>query len=215
MQELNLQYRLAQDHIGRGLISSSVLQLDYVSTHTENPFWSYVRCFPVEWNAAKIEDMADKRTEVIDRLLDNLDRLKNGEEIELSPLKDDQRVSGYVYSENPLQNMFNIIQEYAKRYREPFYGKWGGYQPEKVGKRFMFYVENEQEAYTMVERINNVAGDLCIPLFARQQYGVKDYGDFVEVNCRLKSKVKNKNKFMKFLEEMEGYNDFLHELFVL
>lgn len=235
MQELNLQYRLAQEHIGRGLINSSVLELDNVSAHTENPFWSYARCFPVDWNSAKIENMTYKRVEAIDKLLDNLDDLTkpdkaspvkikdNGKldkikesdklEIDLSPLKDDQRVSGFVYTENPMQNMFNIIQEYAERYREPFYGKWGGDKPDRVGKRFMFYVENENEAYQMVARINKIAGDLEIPLFARQQYGVKDFKDFVLVNCRLKSKVKNKDKFRKFLQELQGYEDFPHELF--
>ena len=63
----------------------------------------------------------------MDRLLENIIRTKANEKVDLSPLMDDQRASGFVYGENPLNNMLEIILKLSVDYADfQFYGKWGG-----------------------------------------------------------------------------------------
>ena len=205
MPEIKLEYRIAESHVGEGMIESPDIVI-----HTHDPYGSYARHLPDDWDLSKI----DKRTQVVSRLSQNLENTVEGQEMDLNPLKDDQRVSGFIYGTNPMQSMFDLISEYAKRYPEqPFFGKWGGNQPQKTGKRFVFYVEDEKDAYITLQRIKEVATDMNIPLDVRHQYGLTTYQDFVTIDERFRSKVKDSERFKQVLKELKGFPHFFHELF--
>ncbi|MBI4439546.1 hypothetical protein HY638_01080 [Candidatus Woesearchaeota archaeon] len=203
---MKLEYRIAKTHVGKGLIETPD-----VVVQVANPHWSYARHLPADWDLSKI----DRRTHVTSDLLTNLENAPEGPEMDLSPLRNDQRASGIVYGSNPIQNMYNLIGEYAQRFPEhEFFGKWGGYQPYKEGKRFVFYVEDENDANLMVQRLNEVSKTMRIPISANHQYGLTQYQDFVEINERLRSTVRNKEGFKQLLGELEGFPHFFHEFFL-
>jgi hypothetical protein len=135
--------------------------------------------------------------------------------MDLSPLEDDQRASGIVFGSDPIQHMYNLIAEYARRNPDhEFFGKWGGYQPEKPGKRFVFYVENKEDAKRMINGLYIVAADTGVPIQVEHQYGITQYQDFVDINQSLRSRVKNRQEFDRLLEELEGFPHFFHEFFL-
>lgn len=204
MPEIKLEYRIAKSHIGKGMIESPDITIP-----THDPYGSYARHLPDDWDLSKI----DKRTQVVSRLSQNLENTVEGQEMDLNPLKDDQRVSGFIYGTNPMQSMFDLISEYAKRYPEqPFFGKWGGNQPQKTG-RFVFYVEDEKDAYITLQKIKEIATDMNIPLDVRHQYGLTTYQDFVTIDERFRSKIKDRERFKQVLKELKGFPHFFHELF--
>jgi hypothetical protein len=58
MSNMQLEYRIAETHVGKGLIENpGVIQ-------TANSYWSYARHLPRDWDLSKI----DKRTSVAERL---------------------------------------------------------------------------------------------------------------------------------------------------
>jgi len=206
MPDIKLEYRIAKTHVGKGLIETPD-----VVVQMANHYWSYARHLPANWDLSKI----DKRTQVTTQLLGNLERTANGNEMDLGPLRNDQRASGIVYGENPSQNMYNLISAYSDKFPDhEFFGKWGGYQPHKVGKRFVFYVEDENDANLMVQRLNEVAKTMRIPISANHQYGLTQYQDFVDINERLRSTIRNKERFKQLLKELEGFPHFFHEFFL-
>lgn len=206
MSDMKLEYRIAKTHVGRGLIETPD-----VVVQVANPYWSYARHLPTDWELSKI----DRRTHVTSDLLTNLENTPEGLEMDLSPLRNDQRASGIVYGKNPIQNMYTLIREYAQRFPEhEFFGKWGGYQPHKKGKRFVFYVEDENDANLMIQRLNEVARRMKIPISANHQYGLTQYQDFVNINERLRSPVRDRERFKQLLEELEGFLHFFHEFFL-
>ena len=204
MNGIPLEYRISDAHVGRGKIEAPDLVI-----HTHNPYWSYASHLPPDWDIPKI----NRRTRVASDLLTNLENTPDGQEMDLSPLRNDQRASGIVYGQNPLQNMYNLIREYAQRFPEhEFFGKWG--QPRIDGKRFVFYAEDENDANLTVQRLNEIARKMGIPISASHQYGLKRYQDFVDINQRLRSTVRDKERFKQLLKELEGLPHFFHELFL-
>ena len=201
---IKLEYRVAETHTGKGRIS-----VPNVNTQPLNEYLSYFRHLPPEWDKNKIA----QRANVARRLLENL-KLAGREEIDLSPLKDDQRASGTVYGSNPLQLMYVVVSNLAQENPNyPFFGKWGGYQPEKEGKRFVFYVENEQDAYFIIEKVNGISRRMGERIEIAHQYGLTNYADFVKIDKNLKSKVTNPRGFESFLESLLGFPHFFHDFF--
>jgi hypothetical protein len=206
MSEIQLEYRIAKTHIGNGLIETPGIVVQ-----APNPYWSYARHLPEDWDLSK----RDKRTGATSELLQNLNSISEGSEMDLNPLKNDQRASGIVFGNNPMQNMYDIIEAYARKFPEhEFFGKWGGYQPEKPGKRFVFYVEDKEDAEFMVQRLYAVTSELMITITANHQYGITQIQDFVDINERLRSPVKNKARFKQLLQRLEGFPHFFHEFFL-
>ncbi|MFH1133389.1 MAG: hypothetical protein V1735_02785 [Nanoarchaeota archaeon] len=205
MTDIRLEYRIAKTHLGKGLIESP-----NVVVHVHDPYWSYARHLPAEWDFLKSE----RRTSVAPRLLDNLERMGKTQEMDVGPLRDDQRVSGIVYGNNPLQNMFELIRRYAQRFPDhEFYGKWGGGHHELEGKGFALYVEDEQDARRVLQRLSVLAHEMKIPIAASHQYGILGYQDFVTIDERLRSDVRDVEGFKELLESLSDYPHFFHELF--
>jgi hypothetical protein len=204
MGVIRLEYRVAATHVGKGRIETLG-----VSTQPHNPYWSYFRHLPPNWDKKNIS----KRTNVAGRLLENL---KLAGEMDLSPLKDDQRASGFVYGANPLQIMYDVTLKLAQDYPfYPFFGKWGGYQPEKEGKRFVFYVENEQDAISVIEKVKTIAQTMGQKLKIEHQFGLTNYADFVKIDSTLRSNVNNPREFAAYLNKLMGFPHFFHEFFAM
>lgn len=207
MAIIKLEYRIAKTHVGKGLIETPD-----VVVQVANPYWSYARHLPTDWDLSKI----DRRTKVTSNLLANLENTVEGQEMDLSPLRNDQRVSGFVDGNNPMQSMYDLIGEYAQRFPDhEFFGKWGKYQPPpRKEKRFVFYVEDENDANLMIQQLNEVAKMMNIPISANHQYGRTRYQTFVNINERLRSPVRDRVGFKRFLGESEGFPHFFHEFFL-
>lgn len=206
MSDIKLEYRIAKTHIGKGLIETPD-----VAVHVHNPYWSYARHLPDNWDFSKNE----RRKSVASRLLDNLEHLGQCQEMDLSPLRDDQRVSGIIYGNNPLQNMFNLVQVYAQRFPDhEFHVKWGGVHYEMKGKGFAMYVDGEQDARLTLQRLTALATEMKIPIGAFHRYGILGYQDFITIDKKLRSKVRNVEGFRDLLESIRDYPHFFHELFL-
>lgn len=206
MAKIELEYRIAETHIGEGLIGAQG-----VAVHAINPCWSYARHLLGDWDLSNIL----KRTIAANQLLANLEKTADGTEMDLSPLRNDQRASGFVYGQNPLQNMYDLIREYANRFPEcEFFGKWGGYEPHNSGKRFVFYIEDADEAKVIAGGLREIASQMGIPISAGHQYGIVQYQEFVDINDSLRSPVRNREGFKQLLEGLDGYPHFFHELFL-
>ena len=201
---IRLEYRIAAAHAGRGKIHAAELQL-----HKHNPFWSYARHLPNDWDVRKIE----ARTSAAERLLRNLDSAA-GNAIDITPLKDDQRASGVVYGRNPLQVMYDIIQELAKRYPEyPFFGKWGGNKPGEKGRGFAFYVEDESDAALIIIRLTSIAKEMRTPLEIAHEFGPSCIRKFVTVKEGFEGLVSDTEGLRNELAKLVSYPHFFHELF--
>jgi hypothetical protein len=206
MPEIKLEYRLAIDHVGRGKITTPNVPVQKVV-----PVWSYAKHLPSDWDQTK----SYKRIEVVWQLAANLEKNHPNYPMDLSPLKNDQRVAGSVAGRNPLQNMYNIIEEIAQTYPDyEFFGKWGGYKINKLSKRFVFYVEDENDAELMLERVQTIAENQNVPLIAEHQYGLRRYQKFVNIDSQLKSKVRHRDEFKKLLEDLTFVEHFAHGLFL-
>jgi hypothetical protein len=206
MPDIQLEYRIAKSHIGKGLIETPDLVV-----HTHNQYWSYARHLPTYWDFSNNE----RRKSVASKLLDNLESLNPDQEMDLSPLRDDQRVSGIVYGNNPLQNMFNLIQLYSQRYPDQeFHSKWGGGRFETEGKGFAVYVDDDQHAQLTLQRLTTLAQEMEIPIEAFHRYGIVGYQDFVTIDKNLRSRVKDIDGFRGCLESIRDYPHFFHELFL-
>lgn len=204
--EIPLEYRISHAHVGRGRIEAPDLVI-----HTHNPYWSYARHLPTDWDFSK----ARRRKSVASRLLDNLDRLEEDKEMDLSPLRDDQRVSGVVYGTNPLQSMFDLIRIHAHEFPErEFYAVWGGGRYEMPGKGFAIYVDNEKDANESMQALIAVAKAMQIPIEAFHRYGPVIFLDYVTIDGRLRSQVKDAKGFRKVLEDIREIPHFFHELFL-
>jgi len=137
-------------------------------------------------------------------LLRNLDAIGEGGEMDLSPLRNDQRVSGKIYGDNPLQSMFDLVRAYAYRYEEQsFRIKWGGGRVEMEGKGFVMYVE---DVPLSLQRLRSLAADRGVPIEANHKFGIRDYGRFVQVDERLRSEVNDPEGFREFLKGLEWYS---------
>ncbi len=206
MSNINLEYRIAKTHVGSGLIETPG-----VVVHGDNPYYSYARHLPDDWDLSE----ADERTNVTKQLLEKLMHTPEGREMDLSPLKNDQRVWGVAYGQNSLQNVFDLVAGYAEKYPDrKFFGKWGGTRRGNRDKKFIFYVGDEEDACLMIEGLLEVASESEILTFAEHQYGLKSYGAFVDIGERLRSPVRDKAEFEKLLRELEGYPHFPHDLFL-
>ncbi len=202
---IQLAFRIARSHVGKGAIETPL-----VDTQPHNPYWSYARHLPSDWDRSK----ADKRTGVATCLL--LEMLLHGKaEIDLRALRDDQRLSGFVMGHNPLQQMHTIIIELAKQFPEyPFFAKWGGYRPELPGKRFVFYVDDEFDAKLLRERLRHCAQRIGAQLEdVTHAYGITEYQKFVKIDSQFKSRVENPDDFIAFLRDLHGFPHFFHEFF--
>ncbi|MCX6769184.1 MAG: hypothetical protein NT051_00695 [Candidatus Micrarchaeota archaeon] len=201
MAEIRLNYRVAETHTGKGRVNTPG-----AITQPFNEYWSYFRHLPSDWDNSKIA----RRANVAGRLLENL-KLAGKGEMDLGPLKDDQRASGTVYGASPLQLMYDVVSKLARENPNyPFFGKWGGYQPEKEGKRFVFYVENEQDAFFIIEKVNGISRHMGEKIEISHQYGLTDYAAFVNIDKNLRSKVTNPQKFEFLLERLLDFPHFFH-----
>ena len=206
MSDFSLEFRLSKEHPIRGLIG-----MKNVEFQSYNRNWSYARHLPNNWDLDKIE----RRKSVPIRLLDNLNRLDSNQEIDLSPLKDDQRISGeFCGKQNALQDMFELIQVYAKEYPKlEFYGKWGGGQRNRKGVGFAIYVDNEEKAKKTKQIFVKLAKNMNMKIDAHHRFGIVEYQEHVTIDERLKSKIRNIESFKYFLESLIGFPHFYHELF--
>jgi len=199
-----LEYRVSEAHFGPGKI-----QARDIIIHRNNPYWSYARHIPcVDWQPNQA------RLTVYNRLLDNLKRARGGV-IDLSPLVDDQRVSGTVFGDNPLQAMYDLIEQVADVFPEfTFYGKWGGGQLDRLGKGFAFYINDKEAARHTIEVLSLVAEDIGILIAPEHRYGIKFLEEFVEIDDSLQSRLKTgKAKFRDFLKELKNYPHFNQQIF--
>lgn len=102
---MQLEYKISIEHIGEGKIAPG-FPIQY-----ENPYWSYA----TNRGAGVLKKSA--RTRVASRLwlLDNLRATPDGQEMDITPLLDDQRAAGFIFGDNPLRNMVTILQELSAR----------------------------------------------------------------------------------------------------
>ena len=206
MPEIKLEYRIAEAHTEKGLIEAPGLV-----THDHNDYWSYARHLPDDWDFSKRQ----KRKNVASRLLHSIEADSENQELDLFPLKDDQRASGIIYGENPLQNMFDITERYAQIFPEhEFYVKWGGGRYEMPGKGFAFYTEDEADTLILMSRVNVIAAKNDIPIEIYHRYGILEYQDHVNIDARFKSTVKDRQGLVNLLNSIKRYPHFFHELFV-
>jgi len=205
MRNINLAFRISEDHVGRGKIETPG-----VKTQCFCRPWSYARHLPEDWDRVKIA----RRTAVAERLWENLVHTPRGGEMDLRPLFDDQRATGIVHGANPLQQMFNLISRIAERNPDyAFFGKWGGFEPWREGKRFVFYAENAGDAEYMLDRLRGAAFVMGIEIDTQRQYGLTSYQRHVKIDERLMSRVTKPEEFEALLMEVTGHPHFFHELF--
>ncbi|MEW6722201.1 MAG: hypothetical protein AB1324_02990 [Candidatus Micrarchaeota archaeon] len=203
---IQLEYRIAKTHVGPGKIDTPA------KIQTRNKYWSYARHLPPDWDVSK----AEKRTAVASRLFTELVVFGSKESpLDISALKDDQRVSGTVYGGNPLKSMMNVIAELSKAHPEyPFFAKWGGYEPLQEGKRFVFYVEDEADAALMMGRVREAAGRAGAQVTVSHEFGITHYKSHLDIDANFRSVVRGREEFADLLGGLVGFPHFFHELFV-
>lgn len=206
MRNINLAFRISEDHVGKGKIETPGVK----TQHFCRP-WSYARHLPEDWDRAKIA----RRTAVAERLWVNLVRAaRGGTEMDLNPLLDDQRAAGTIGGANPLQAMYELVSRLAEQHPDyPFFGMWGGYKPWRATRRFVLFVEDAQDAALMIERLKEIASTTGVPLDVQHQYGLKHCRKHVTIDERLRSAVTKPEEFESLLLEVADHPHFFHELF--
>ena len=206
MTKIPLEYRISYAHVGRDKIEAPDLVV-----HTHDPYWSYARHLPRDWDFSK----ARRRKAVPARLLEGLDQLRDDQKLDLSALRGDQRVSGEIFGENPLQHMFDLIMAHVHEFPErEFYAKWGGGHFELPGKGFAIYVNDEKDAQESLKALVAVALAMRIPIKAFHRYGLVDYQNYVTIDEKLRSTVSDIAGFRELLQQINTLPHFFHELFL-
>ncbi|MBL7056197.1 hypothetical protein ISS07_04750 [Candidatus Woesearchaeota archaeon] len=202
MKDISLQYRISEAHF-------SDIGAD-LPTHNANDVWSYARHLPADWDTSKVQ----KRALVPERLLDNLRATPSDGEVDLTPLKDDQRAAGHIFGDNPLRNMYEILTEYANSSpKSEWFAKWGGGKVWMKGEGFAIYLENGQEATKTIEDISSIADSRGVSIKINHRFGITRYRDYVEVDESFRSAIKDRMVFRGLLEGMIGYEHFSYKLF--
>ena len=65
---MKLEYRIAEAHVGKGLIEAPNIVIQVA-----NPYWSYARHLPADWDFSKYE----RRASVASRLLGSLNNRRS------------------------------------------------------------------------------------------------------------------------------------------
>jgi len=233
----NLEFRIAKKHAEKNRFDAPFSQI-----HSLNPVWSYARHLPDGWDRKKVQRRTDVARRLRDNLLETLDipaemktRLKRlasdgpsdmglmlisgtivepEKKMDLSPLKDDIRASGFVYGPKPLLAAFEMIKRLAIEHPQyPFFGKWGGYDDTLEGKRIVFYCDGLDDALLLSERLNSISKRDGVKLAIAPNYGITTYTRFVDIDQGFESKVRNALEFLDVLQRLQGYPHFIHELF--
>lgn len=169
--------------------------------------WSHARRVPNDWNT----NLILKRTGVVQRILNNMDLSNPEKEIDLTPLKDDLRVTGFVYGTNPLASLYDLTI-HLDSIGHNFRVKWGGYKPELNGKRFVFYADNPEHA----EETNNLLHQVSQTFHLEEiqlQYGIQTYQEYITIDESMRSKVKKFPEFYKRLKKLKKHPHFFEEIF--
>jgi hypothetical protein len=233
----NLEFRIAKKHAEKNKFDAPISHI-----HSLNPVWSYARHLPDDWDQNKIQRRTDVASRLRDNLLETLDipaemktylkRLVSDgpgvegllhisaindepeKKMDLSPLKDDIRASGFVYGPKPLFAAFEMIKRLAIEHPQyPFFGKWGGYDDTLEGKRIVFYCDGLDDALILSERLNSISKRDGVKLAIAPNYGITTYTRFVDIDKAFESKVRNAVEFLDVLQGLQGYPHFIHDLF--
>ena len=189
----NLEFRILKSHLDSGMINSVGLPM-YIGG--KNDWASFVN--HVDYIKT------DKRRNAAISLLKNVE---SSCEVDLTPLKDDQRVAGYANGD--IQDIFEMVCEYGQRFPDHIFNAKWGFKPNFKGRytdnknpRFVFYVENEKESDIVIARLNKITSLIGLELDLSHNYGLEEYKKHLDIDDNFKSEVREKEELVELISKI-------------